>query len=273
MEKGQKPLIKTEVGTNKFPFRSCCSVIAASLIAQGFLFPDKVLQLSASTNVFQCPFLALCPPLTMGLAGHRHLPKFHGYCHACYGFTSSLSPTIENWIDPFKKNVDFCFGIWGPPAWVISGGINFLPCYGFPGLCTSHKRIVVEMLLLPLSQVKESEQLSSYLRSRPRGSAYAHSLLQPYVPEVCYHIFHLHTADLRLAKHELQSVNVCSLGTVSQWPQTETWCFPLCFPLCSANIKGRQDWSPRQKHFLIIHVHMKVLLFCRTYAYKLYQPI
>lgn len=125
------------------------------------------------------------------------------------------------------------------------------------------------MLLLPLSHVKESEQLSPYRQSRPQGSAYAHTLLQPHVPEWCYHIFHPHTADLMLAKCELQSLNFCSLGTVSQWPQTETWCSPLR----SANFRSSQDWSPSQKHFLIIHVHMKVLLFCWMYTYKLYQPI
>lgn len=71
VEKGQKLLKKTEVGKNKFPFRSHCSSIAKSLVAQWFLFPDKVLQLSDSNNIFQCPFLALCPPLSTGLAGHK----------------------------------------------------------------------------------------------------------------------------------------------------------------------------------------------------------
>lgn len=77
--KGAKLLKKPEVGTNKFPFRSHCSLIAKSLVAQGFLFPDKVLQLSASNNIFQCPSLALCPPLSTGLAEHKYLPKLRGY--------------------------------------------------------------------------------------------------------------------------------------------------------------------------------------------------
>lgn len=78
-----------------------------------------------------------------------------------------------------------------------------------------------------------------------------------------------HTTDLRLAKGELQSPNCCSLGTVSQQPQPETWRSPLC----SANAKSGQDWSSSQKQFLIIHVHVKVSLFCRMSTYKLYQLI
>lgn len=125
------------------------------------------------------------------------------------------------------------------------------------------------MLLLPLSRAKGSEELSPYPYSRPRGSAYAHGLLQPRVPEGCYYIFQPHTTDSRLAKHELQSPNFCSLGTVSQQPQPETWCSPLC----SANIKSSQDWSPSQKHFLNTHIHMEVSLCCWKSTYKLYQPI
>lgn len=113
-------------------------------------------------------------------------------------------------------------------------------------------------------------EVNSWVHTRtPDHKLYVHRLLQPHVPEGCYHIFHPHTTDLRLAKCELQSPDFCRLGTVSQQPQTQTWCSPLC----SANIKSSQDWSPSQNHFLIIHIHMKVCLFCWTYTYKLYQPI
>ena len=104
------------------------------------------------------------------------------------------------------------------------------------------------------------------LHSRSRGSAHDHSLLQPQVPERCCHIFQPHTKDLRLAGHELQSPNSCSLGTVSPWPQPETWCSTLC----STNVKSSQESI---KHFLIIHVHMKVCLFCRMSTYILCQPV
>lgn len=76
---------------------------------------------------------------------------------------------------------------------------------------------------------------------------------------------HLSSTHLRLAKRELQSPNFCSLGSVSRWPQTETWCSPVC----SANIKSNQDCSPGQKHFLITDIHMKAHVFCRMYTYKL----
>lgn len=106
-KRGKSHSEKTEAGTNKFPFRSCCSVIATSLITQGFLFPGKVLQPSACANIFQCPFLALCPPLTTGLAGHRHLPKFHGHCHGCYEFTSSPGSTVQSCSYPLLQRTGY----------------------------------------------------------------------------------------------------------------------------------------------------------------------
>lgn len=148
VEKGQKPLKKTEVETNEFPFRSCCGVIAASLIAQGFLFPDKVLQLSASTNVFQHPFLALCPPRLWvwqdtGISHNStwllpwllwiHTFTRYPQCRVAaipYCRELDTSIQIKCWFPEILKYFLKCWLLlWHPLAWVVSDGINFLPLW------------------------------------------------------------------------------------------------------------------------------------------------
>lgn len=66
--KGAKAVKKAEAGTNDFPFRNCSSDCYIFDCSRGVLF-TKSSKVSVSTNIFQCPFLALCPALTIGLAG------------------------------------------------------------------------------------------------------------------------------------------------------------------------------------------------------------